>query len=442
MNTRYKLTCHSPVHVGTGTAFTRFDSVYDAKTQRWMPVDLDKVKIDPHQLTREMEKQDFAWILWLRRNEVNPNDVALYQLPCSQDPENTEVREAIKDPYLNPYIPGSTIKGAIRTAVLWHLLDQDKNHQDFLERYLVLCTTAKEIHVRLRNLRAFDNVNVHREVLQQVLNVEGDALREYQILLYNLLKVNEREVPRKGNEVERGLRNLGISKEWLGQAIERKVLGKDPNHDLMRTVHVSDTQPGDLSNLRVALTWTYTLKGTQLVEKREDNSEFKIFAECFRRGTILELTVRIDESLFGDSNSPFGRDVERKLNFQDRQVQAIRELAKTCNYFATGLIHSERLFYEDYGLEDLKGYYDYLTEVQEKLPEGAFLLNIGWGGGWEPKTIGVHEFLEEDDFQELRRRYRLGKQGFYIFPKTRRVVYAQGAPKFPLGWVSLEPIGE
>lgn len=435
MNTKYKLTCHSPVHIGTGTSFARFDSVYDAQSRMWMPVDLDKVQADPHALAREMEDRNFAWVFWLRKNNVRPAEVALYQLPCAQDPEDTEVREAIKNPYLQPYLPGSSIKGAIRSAVLWHLLELDEGCQNFLERYLVLCTWAKDIYNKLRGRQAFDDVNAHREVLQDVLNVEVDDLKSYQAFLYELLNVQEQEVPRKRREIERGLQNLGKSSEWLGQAIERKALGKSPNHDLLRAVQVFDTQPVDLSNLRVALTWTYTLQGGQLKEKREGNSEFKIFAECFKHGTEMVSTIRIDEALFG-------REVKKQLNFQDRQVQSIRQLAKTCNHFATGLIDSECEFYEDYGLKHLQGYCDYLMNVRESLPEGAFLLNIGWGGGWEPKTIGVHEFLEEDDFRNLRSRYSLGRQNSDIFPKTRRVVYVQGVPRFPLGWVSLEPIRE
>jgi len=442
MNTKYKLTCHSPVHIGTGNSFTRFDSVYDAQSRSWMPIDLDKVVADPHTLAREMEDRNFAWVFWLRKNNVRPAKVALYQLPCAQDPEDTEVREAIKNPYLQPYIPGSSIKGAIRTAVLWHLLELDEGCQNFLERYLVLCTWAKKIHNKLKDRQAFDDANAHREVLQDVLNVKADDLKSYQVLLYELLNVQEQEVPRKRREIERGLQNLGKSGEWLGQAIERKALGKSPNHDLMRAVHVVDAQPVDLSNLRVALTWTYTLQGGQLKEKRESNSEYKIFAECFKHGTEMVLTIRIDEALFGNNNSPFGRKVKKQLNFQDQQVQSIRQLARTCNYFSTGLIDFERKFYEDYGLEHLQGHCDYLLDVQESLPEGAFLLNIGWGGGWNPKTIGVHEFLEENDFQALRSRYNLGRQNSNIFPKTRRVVYVQGVPKFPLGWVSLKPIRE
>lgn len=433
MTTRYKLTCHGPVHVGTGTSFTRFDSVYNAETRMWMPVDLDKVNADPHQLAREMEKQDFAWILWLRRNNTSPESIALYQLPCPQDPENTEVREALKDPYLNPYIPGSTIKGAIRTALLWHLVDQNEDYLKFTEMYLVLCAWSKPIYDFLKRRRQFGDVNGIDDALRDVLQIDGEEVILYRRVLLEAVGVRQDQVSESAGKIERGLRDVSQKKEWLALPIERKVLGKNPNHDLLRTIQVSDTQAIGLDSMRVYLTWTYTIQGDRLVEKIEDGVEFKVFAECFKRQTELELSLRIDDFLFGTS-------ADQVLRFRGAKETTVRELADACNRFAEGLIASEIDFYEEYKMDDLKGYYGYLTEVLRRLKPGGFLLNIGWGGGWEPKTIGPHEFMSSEDFDHLRRQYNLGKLGFPIFPKTRRVVYVRGVPQFPLGWVSLEPI--
>ena len=44
-----------------------------------------------------------------------------------------------------------------------------------------------------------------------------------------------------------------------GQGIERHVLGEDPNHDLMRTVQVSDTAPIPIEALEMGVAWTVTL---------------------------------------------------------------------------------------------------------------------------------------------------------------------------------------
>lgn len=433
MTTKYKLTCHGPVHVGTGTSFTRLDSVYNSETRMWMPVDLDKVNTDPHQLAREMEKPDFAWILWLRQNHVKPDEVALYQLSCSQDPENTEVREAIKDPYLNPFIPGSTIKGAIRTALLWHLVDQNRDYLKFTEMYLVLCAWSKQIYDFLKKGRRFGDVNGIDDALRYVLHIDGEEVILYRRVLLEAVGVRQDQVSESAGRIERGLRDLSQKKEWLALPIERKVFGKNPNHDLLRTIQVSDTQAVGLGSMRVYLTWTYTIQGDRLVEKIKDGVEFKVFAECFKRQTELELSLRIDDFLFGAS-------ADKELRFRGAKETTVRELADACNRFAEGLISAEQEFYTQYKLDVLTSFYDYLKEVRDRLKPGAFLLNIGWGGGWEPKTIGPHEFMSSADFYQLRVQYSLGKIGFPIFPKTRRVVYVKGAPQFPLGWVSLEPI--
>ena len=54
-----------------------------------------------------------------------------------KSPETTEIREAIKSVGNRPYIPGSSIKGAIRTALLSYVINKDdelfENGLDYLQ---------------------------------------------------------------------------------------------------------------------------------------------------------------------------------------------------------------------------------------------------------------------------------------------------------------------
>ena len=129
-------------------------------------------------------------------------------------------------------IPGSSIKGAIRTALLWDLISDD-------------------------------NKEAQNDLKEQV--------------------------QRRTN------------RSWVGQPIERRVLGKDPNHDLMRAVQVSDTAPIPIEALEMGVAWTVTLnRDGELVQKKEDgllNREYKTFVEQLRAKQTFDFSIKIDKSL-------------------------------------------------------------------------------------------------------------------------------------------------
>jgi len=88
-----------------------------------------------------------------------------------------------------------------------------------------------------------------------------------------------------------------------------------------------------------------------------------------------------------------------------------------------------------------------------KLEAGQFLIELGWGTGWESKTFGSR-LLENEAFMErVIVDYRLAKgerERGDPFPKSRRVVMrfswdAQGnvseTPARPLGWALMRLAG-
>jgi CRISPR-associated protein Csm5 len=441
--TTYILTCLTPVHIGTGGQYSKFDGAY--RDRQWHVMDLDRVLargVDANALAQAMNSRAFSWSDWLRQQEMTPTEGALYALPCPQDPADTSVREAMKTVYQQPYLPGTSVKGAIRTAVLSSLLNEQRAQQTFVEEYLMLCLRARDVSARFAEHQAFDKAEVQREILAQVLSVPAEQARSYQQTLYRILNIRQERLgeTRTWRDFQRRLQNLGHSREWLGQPVERAVLGRDPNRDLMRAVQVSDTAPVNLDRLAVGLVWTYTLRGNRLVEKREQEGDYKALVEWLAPDTTLRLPLRLDDFLLTDA--------AHELWFGSPQIQAVQQLAHTCNAYARTIIMAEREFYATYGPDSLRDLYAELEAQLSTLPDGAFLLNIGWGGGWEVKTIGdlLRKALGADGFRQLRQRYRLGvapKTGQLTpnapFPKTRRVAYEGGAARWTLGWVKVEP---
>lgn len=234
--------------------------------------------------------------------------------------------------------------------------------------------------------------------------------------------------------VRQALSNLDGRRQWLGQPIERAVLGHNPNHDLMRAVQVVDSRPVAIEHLAVGVVWTYTLRGDRLVEKREPRGDYKSFVEWFLPGTTLRLDIRLDDFLLEDA-------AKKELQFRDAQEQAVRRLARTCNAHAQARMASEKDFFAAHGPAVVHDFYQELEATLSALPEGAFLLNTGWGGGWKVKTLGdlLCAALGQAGFQKLRQQHRLGRNPEAPFPKTRRLAYEGGAAQWPMGWVQLSP---
>ena len=386
MKQKYKLETITPVHIGSGETLNQIDGYY--ANNRWYRIDLDKVlahpNVDINALTSDMSQRDFRWSNYFSRHNLNGADLSTYSLLCAQNPGTTDIREVIKSVGNRPYIPGSSIKGAIRTALLSDLINSDENQ------------------------RLFDNSSVH-------LNREiGKGSRAYR----------RNETPAK--------------------RIEELALGKDPNHDLLRALQVSDTDPLESDALAIETAWTVTLiQNNELVQKIEGNTEYKNYVEVIQGVKTLTFTLKIDDMLFRS------REKER-LNFSNLQEKTLREIADVCRHETRLLMQDEKEFFEYYNISEIANLYDKFIALNDSLTDGAFILQIGWGTGYLAKTVSSSFTQGEDaavDLMVLRERYRLGvsrsRRGHYDereFPKTRRILYRGANPIAPLGWVKISPI--
>lgn len=127
---RFKLKTLTPLHIGDGGRLDRLDLARSGG-KIWV-IDIDKLgnrpEIDVEKLAKAMER-NFNMKQYLDEARLTPDGVARYSIDCAHDPD--QVITHIKDVFNQPYIPGSSIKGSIRTAVLWWKL---KNDPDLLDR--------------------------------------------------------------------------------------------------------------------------------------------------------------------------------------------------------------------------------------------------------------------------------------------------------------------
>ncbi len=387
MKQKYQLQTLTPVHIGSGETLNQIDGYY--ANGRWYRIDLDRVlrhpSTDLNALTSEMSQRGFRWTEHLSRQNMDPSELSAYSLACPQSPEEVEIREAIKTVDNRPYIPGSTLKGAIRTALLGDILS--------------------------KNEEVFDENN------QRFINIVDQAPR--------------------GNP----------RTEYPAQQIERSVFGKDPNHDLFRALHVSDTAPLESDALEIGTAWTVTLNSDdQLVQKIDRGRPYKNFVQQIRAEQRLTFTLKTDELLFREAE-------KNRLDFKDFQEQSLRTIAEACSSLASDILATELEFFDIYDLDEIAQLYMKLEDLNNDLENDAFLLQIGWGTGYHANTItGVfaNNFNPHQEmWMKLRKRFQLGesrsRRGQYDkreFPKTRRVLYRGRNPISTLGWVKITPIND
>ena len=150
-----KLKTVTPTHVGTGNTYNnwefvkRGDKLHRINFSKFFSV-LNEVKQE--KLAEDLEKEKNLEI-FLKEQKIHLHlltekypEIVKYSVTCSFDNVNN-IREQIKTNDIS-YIPGSSIKGAIRGALIWYYTRIDENFQEIvktIDRDLRRRTKKKEI---------------------------------------------------------------------------------------------------------------------------------------------------------------------------------------------------------------------------------------------------------------------------------------------------------
>jgi len=364
---KYELEVISPVHIGSGGTISPIEYVVEDNFYR---VDMDGLFEDDGFDTEGFIEDAKAGAFYIGRfDSKHAKEHVRYALDISQsartklqeliDSRSSEVREHIKTNDF-VYIPGSSIKGAIRTAILWGVLKNDPDK--------------------------FNRAKRHLE---------------------NLIRSNDR-----------------VDKKRVADRIEKEVFGRDPTHDLLKALQVSDTNAVAAKSLKVEEVRTLTT-----TPQGHNWKGFYTYVEAMKTGTKLDLELKNDKFLLEG-------DAARELHFGSKQ-SILREIPKICNDFTDRFIEAEINFYRQYNapreLDKVLEFYETAREIRRS---DAFLLHLAWGSGWHGMTVG--RLLDQHLLSGIRRKFRLGKNRVPEFPKTRRLVFENGKPRYPLGWLKLE----
>ncbi len=232
---------------------------------------------------------------------------------------------------------------------------------------------------------------------------------------------------------------LGRSRSWAAQPVERALLGRNPNYDLLRALQVSDSGPVSPDLVSLMQVNIYPTARPEGFSKPFGSGQGRqrgldVDVEALRPGTTFQVPIKVEGFLFSDQ-------AERELQFGQRRGWLLN-LAQWARVAAGRRIAEEMAFFQQRadGRAAL-GFYSRLAQAREGLGKDECLLQVGWGGGWLSKTFG--RLLQEDAvaFEGLVREYRMtkerGRRPGDPFPRSRHLVREQGQPAVPLGWLKV-----
>lgn len=345
----------TPLHVGTGNILLHD---YDYRTGKGETFVLNQDAV----LAREFERTKTvptkpAGAYVTEHDLVSDSKLVRYALSGTTSLD--QIHEQIKDVRGNLYLPGSTLKGALRTVLLAQKLSDSS-----------LAGTS------------FDS----------------------------------------------------SSAKSAAQPFERAAFRpkeNSANYDLFRALQVADSEPIP------AEPKTLWLQHVRVIA--DEAASIPIAVEAIPRLVTLESSIRVDDYLLRDNAEELGWGNSDEL---------LAQLPVVANEWADRQIQRDQKLAQQKGWDDAGKVYGAM--LKRTRPPGVFLLQLGWGTGWESTTIGT--YLPDAQVRVARERFELGKPPQWKgpwkpnfdapFPKGHRLTVKENknsAPaQEPLGWVLVE----
>lgn len=367
----------TPIHIGDGTKLIPMDYCVEGNTF---------YAIDHERFFRSLPKEgrdrlisliqrmgaSFSLKRYMDARGLRPKPYSIYGIRC-EPREPREVLRFVKDSSNLVYIPGSSLKGAIRTAILHKLLKEDEK----------------------RLLKALERVE--------------STFEETDPRMWRDLR------KRIGNKVEEVAVRQGK---------------KDPYYDALRFIQTTDSMPQPPEKvLAVQEVRVFREKGRTL--------PFSIFLEVVMKGCgfqgflVLHRSLRPLLQSKKETDKPFS-DEELLYNLEKQSSTIANKdfILKACNELSRDLLEHEISFAGNTQIESLRNFYMDLKAM--RLSADECLIRLGWAQGLLSTTLRLL-LKERRAYQKISRPLGLGSAG-EPFPRTRRLLVKEG---IPLGWAKM-----
>ena len=413
----------TPIHVGNGQKIPKTELAFFPDKGLIRRVDFEKFieTIPPHKIKDISQKLRYAkndFFNYILKSESLSLDnlsteydlLFLYNYKLNEITKMRELSSHIKSIFSKPYLPGSSIKGWLRTAILHYYIKRIKEAKPLID-------------------------NFYRQL--------------------DRLPSNPRQLRKE--------------KGKMGSILEKQVFGQDPREDIFKFVTITDTE--SISKKYLGLAIVQIFHPLELKENVQFQSlKFSQYLEVIKIKSHLEGKIVFNKDFQGYKNDFFK---SKNLSTQLREHilkdliglprdECFTKIKEICNIFSKQII-SFNLKYLKKLKEEIKSsnllnliqYYDtQLIPLYEELKssKNQFLIRLGAGTEWHSKTVGLlimdyflkHKGLDFNQFYNRINRLQLFKgqrmhKKFELAPISRTyVVDSMQIPQFPLGWVKVQ----
>jgi CRISPR-associated protein Csm5 len=214
--------------------------------------------------------------------------------------------------------------------------------------------------------------------------------------------------------------------------------GHWPNFDVLRALKTGDVLFASNRLCLIDVRWMnlgWQSSGWRSMSRKRTFRNWQeadgLVVEAVLPGAQAGFSMQIDAFLQSD---PVVRRV-LGAEFQSRATDwfgSFDALRKITNRHAKRRLTEEKAFFHKHGISAATKQCQQLLQDIQQEPEAVYL-QIGWGNGWRGMT---GDWMDEETEQRMRKLYRLGRNGS-PFPKTRRLAVNGSGPSVPLGWVRL-----
>lgn len=479
MSKTLKIKTLTPVHIGSGKKLSYFDYMiygnyyYRINTDRcfdWIFANKEgsKDKIDEWITKANYQLQEskgqggntlsvFGFLSFLKSDAlksslekeiVSNSKYYHYKMPCHKK-VSKELSEIINTAGNQLYIPGSSIKGMLRTILMNNvILEQDDNNKSskLIKNCLELeAEIGKEIEKNENywNQR-INNENHDREKNKLLKNKEKDIDR--------ILFRKKIEFSKKVSYFENSVFNCGFRKYDNGE-----IIYSDAKYDILRFLHITDTNTLPVEEAgRIAFTGMYHNNGNM----GEAPPPFEAIKEDIEFESRITIDVAGLKAVANNKDRNQWLDFDNKLqsifsvdNYflknnsnEDAENEIIKFFMSAINHFSEFLIKKEEYwvmveknFTQYKGAKVLDDFYI------ENIKYGA-AVKLGWASSFPAVTVFDALTFEDDSKYITKEPYIKALKAMKImkannleeFPTTHRFENYDNNTINPIGWVSID----
>lgn len=308
-----------------------------------------------------------------------------------------------------PYIPGSSIRGAVRNALFWTMLQED---------LALKMTFDTFVQSRLSSTTALTQTE-KRKFAEKFCTPPREVVTGLNALTFSSLNPTFQGVAGYGDDYVHS-----YNTRWENASIIHR--------DLFRIIKISDAAFIGAVRTEAIPVETYKLEPGNGGNVFQIKPNTHIRLNGVKAAVKARFRITIDKALAAEI---FSGTIPQYLN-------SVPELLNAVNSFFRAVAIEEHSFFSlapnSHNVRAVRQWYqEYRTVSDDDTAELPLLFRVGWGGGMMSKTQFLH--LSDPDRKTVRNL--TNNKGSAVAPKSRCLHVQEHNAVTPLGWCTLRYIG-